>query len=104
MSDPRYDVILAPVVTEKTNEQAESGNTYTFIVDGDANKIEIGKAVEKLWDVTVLDVRTMRYSGKARRSFLGRMSKNPNKGRRASYKKAVVRLKDGDRIELYEVG
>jgi len=104
MSDPRYDVILAPVVTEKSNEQAESGNTYTFIVAGDANKIEIGKAVERLWDVTVLGVRTMRYSGKARRSFLGRMSKNPNKGRRASYKKAVVRLKDGDRIELYEVG
>ena len=95
---------LAPVVTEKTNEQAEAGNTYTFIVDGDANKIEIGKAVERLWDVTVLDVRTMRYSGKARRSFLGRMSRNPNKGRRAAYKKAVVRLKEGDRIELYEVG
>jgi large subunit ribosomal protein L23 len=104
MSDPRYDVILAPVVTEKTNEQAESGNTYTFIVDGDANKIEIGNAVERIWDVTVVDVRTMRYSGKARRSFMGRMSRNPNKGRRASYKKAVVRLKDGDRIELYEVG
>jgi large subunit ribosomal protein L23 len=103
MSD-HYGVILAPVVTEKTNEQAESGNTYTFIVDGDANKIEIGKAVERLWDVTVLDVRTMRYSGKARRSALGRMSRNPNRGRRASFKKAVVRLKDGDRIELYEVG
>ena len=104
MSEPRYDVILAPVVTEKTNEQGEAANTYTFIVDGDANKIEIGKAVERLWDVTVLDVRTMRYSGKARRSFMGRMSRNPNKGRRASFKKAVVRLKEGDHIELYEVG
>src|SRR5690606_19322989 len=104
MSEPRYDVILAPVVTEKTNAQAEAGNTYTFIVDGNANKIEIGKAVERIWDVTVLDVRTMRYSGKARRSFLGRMSRNPHKGRRASFKKAVVRLKEGDHIELYEVG
>ena len=100
MSD-LYDVILAPVVTEKTNAQAEEANTYTFIVDGDANKIEIGKAIERLWDVTVVDVRTMRYSGKARRSFLGRMSRNPNKGRRAAFKKAVVRLKEGDQIELY---
>lgn len=103
MSD-LYGVIIAPVVTEKTNQQAEAGNTYTFIVDSGANKIEIGKAVERMWDVTVTDVRTMRYSGKARRSFLGRMSRNPNKGRRAAFKKAVVRLKEGDHIELYEVG
>ena len=103
MSD-LYDVILAPVVTEKTNAQAEEGNTYTFIVAGDANKIEIGKAVERLWDVTVKDVRTMRYSGKARRSFLGRMARNAQGGRRASFKKAVVRLAEGDHIELYEVG
>ena len=102
MSD-LYDVIVAPVVTEKTSRQVEAG-TYTFIVSGNANKIEIGKAVERLWDVTVTDVRTMRYSGKPRRSFLGRMARNANKGRRASYKKAVVRLADGDHIELYEVG
>jgi len=103
MSD-LYDVIVAPVVTEKTNHQIEAGNTYTFIVAGNANKIEIGKAVERLWDVTVTDVRTMRYSGKPRRSFLGRMARNANKGRRASFKKAVVRLAEGDHIELYEVG
>ena len=104
MSSDLYSVIIAPVVTEKTNAQAEAGNTYTFIVDADANKIEIGKAVERMWDVTVEDVRTMRYSGKARRSFLGRMARNANKGRRAAFKKAVVRLKEGDTIELYEVG
>lgn len=99
-----YDVILAPVVTEKTSGQMEAGNVYTFIVDGSANKIEIGKAIERLWDVTVLDVRTMKYSGKARRSFLGRMSRNTSKGRRAGFKKAVVQLAEGDHIELYEVG
>ncbi len=104
MPDPLYDVIVSPVVTEKTNDQAEAANTYTFIVNGNANKIEIGKAIERLWDVTVMDVRTMRYSGKARRSAMGRMSSNPNRGRRASFKKAVVRLKEGDHIELYEVG
>ncbi|MGE0161432.1 MAG: 50S ribosomal protein L23 [Gemmatimonadales bacterium] len=103
MSD-LYDVILAPVVTEKTSGQMEARNTYTFIVAGNANKIEIGKAVERMWDVTVKDVRTMRYSGKARRSFLGRMAKNYSKGRRASFKKAVVQLAEGDHIELYEVG
>jgi len=99
-----YDVIFAPVVTEKTAQQMEAENVYTFIVSQDANKIEIGKAIERLWDVTVEDVRTMKYSGKARRSFLGRMSRNQQKGRRAGYKKAVVQLAEGDHIELYEVG
>ena len=59
-----YDMILAPVVTEKTAEQMEAENVYTFIVAENANKIEIGKAVERIWDVTVQDVRTMRYAGK----------------------------------------
>jgi len=99
-----YDVILAPVVTEKTALQMEAENVYTFIVSSDANKIEIGKAVERIWDVTVEDVRTMKYAGKARRSFLGRMAKNYQKGRRAGFKKAVVQLAEGDHIELYEAG
>ena len=99
-----YDVIFAPVVTEKTAQQMETENVYTFIVSQDANKIEIGRAVERIWDVTVQDVRTMKYSGKARRSFLGRMAKNQQKGRRAGFKKAVVQLAEGDHIELYEVG
>jgi large subunit ribosomal protein L23 len=99
-----YDVILAPLVTEKTTEQMDAGNVYTFIVSNDANKIEIGNAVEKLWDVTVKDVRTMRYAGKAKRAQLGRMAKNQQLGRRASFKKAVVQLSEGDSIELYEAG
>ena len=104
MSD-QYDVILGPVVTEKTSGQMEARNVYTFIVDGGANKIEIGKAIERLWDVTVKDVRTMRYSGKARRSAMSRMVRGQAKqGRRAGFKKAVVQLAEGDHIELYEVG
>lgn len=103
MREPQ-DIILSPVVTEKTSEQMEVNSLYTFIVAEDANKIEIGQAVERLWDVTVKDVRTMRYAGKTRRSFLGRMAKNWSKGRRASYKKAVVQLAAGEHIELYEVG
>ena len=99
-----HDVILAPVVTEKTSEQMELGNVYTFIVAENANKIEIGRAIERLWDVTVRDVRTMRYPGKARRSLLGRMARSQQKGRRPSFKKAVVQLAEGDSIELYEAG
>ncbi len=100
----QFDVIIAPVVTEKTTGQMESGNVYTFIVSAEANKIEIGKAIESLWDVTVRDVRTMRYGGKARRSLLGRMARTNKRGRRPSFKKAVVQLAEGDDIELYEAG
>ena len=61
-----HEILVQPVVTEKTTDQMEEG-VYTFIVAKDANKIEIGAAVERLWDVTVEDVRTMRYAGKTRR-------------------------------------
>lgn len=103
MLDP-HAILVAPVITEKTSDQMEASNVYTFVVTEGANKIEIGKAIERLWDVTVLDVRTMRYAGKARRSFMARMAKNFSKGRRPSFKKAVVQLAEGDHIELYEVG
>lgn len=103
MRDPR-EVIVRPVVTEKSARVMEEGNVYTFIVDKAANKIEIGHAVEKLWDVKVTDVRTMVYAGKARRAMMGRMSRTRHVGRRASYKKAMVTLAEGDHIEFYEVG
>jgi large subunit ribosomal protein L23 len=103
MREP-HDVIISPVVTEKTAEQMDKQSLYTFIVSEAANKIEIGQAVEKLWDVNVKDVRTMRYAGKSRRSSMGRMAKSWSKGRRPSFKKAVVQLAEGQHIELYEVG
>ena len=99
-----YDVLVRPVVTEKSTAQIEESNLYTFIVNQKANKHEIARAVEKMWEVTVLDVRTMRYSGKAKRSILGRIHKNWAHGRRPSFKKAVVQLAEGDHIEFYEVG
>lgn len=98
-----HEILVAPVVTEKSTDQMEE-NIYTFIVAKDANKIEIGAAIERMWDVTVKDVRTMRYAGKMKRSHLGRMAKNWAVGRRPSFKKAVVQLAEGDHIELYEVG
>ena len=99
-----YDVIVRPVITEKTTGQIEEENVYTFIVNQKANKLEIAQAVEKAWEVKVLDVRTMRYSGKAKRSILGRIHKNWALGRRPSFKKAAVKLAEGDSIEFYEVG
>ncbi len=103
MSDV-YDVIYAPVVTEKSAEAIESENVYTFIVAKKANKIEISRAVESIWDVKVSDVRTMRYNGKVKRALMGRLSRNPKIGRRPAFKKAVVQLAEGDHIEFYEVG
>jgi len=98
-----YDVIVSPVITEKTTDQMTT-SLYTFVVNKRANKHEIARAVEALWDVKVEDVRTMRYPGKAKRALLGRMAKNWDLGRRASYKKAVVQLVEGDEIEFYEMG
>ena len=99
-----YGVIIQPVVSEKSARQMEAGNVYTFKVARTANKIDIARAVEKLFDVTVLNVRTMNYAGKERRALMGRMTKNQALGRRSSFKKAVVTLAEGDRIEFYEAG
>ena len=90
-----HDVIVRPLVTEKSHDQLDRLGAYTFVVSMDANKIEIAKAVEKQFNVKVTDVRTMRYAGKAKR-----MGKHA--GRRASWKKAVVTLAQGDSIELFE--
>jgi large subunit ribosomal protein L23 len=98
-----HEVIIKPVVSEKSTRLMET-NRYTFKVAYGANKIEIASAVEKLFDVKVLNVRTMNYAGKARRALMARMSKSRDLGRRASYKKAVVTLAEGDHIELYDVG
>ena len=92
-----HDVIVRPLVTEKSHDQLDRLGAYTFVVAKDANKIEIAQAVEKQFNVKVTDVRTMRYAGKAKR-----MGKH--QGRRASWKKAVVTLAQGDTIELFEGG
>ena len=94
MRDPR-NVIVRPVVTERSTELADDRGAYTFIVNKDANKIEIKKAVETLFDVKVKDVRTANYRGKWRR--VGQAY-----GQKAAYKKAVVTLAEGQRIDVYE--
>lgn len=94
MSDPR-DVIVRPVVTERSTELADDQDAYTFIVKKHANKIEIRKAVERLFDVRVRDVNTMVYRGKVRRV-------GESIGKRPGYKKAIVKLAEGERIDVYE--
>ncbi len=103
MREP-FEVLVSPVVTEKSTRQTDEENVYTFIVACDANKHEIGRAVAKIWDVDVVDVRTVNYRGKLRRSLMGRMSQNSNIGRSPSFKKAYVTLAEGHHIEFYEVG
>ena len=98
------EIIRKPLDTEKGRALNEKHNVYLFEVNKHANKLEIAKAVEKLFDVTVTDVRTMNYAGKARRPLMGRLARRGGLGRRAAFKKAVVTLAEGDRIELYEVG
>jgi large subunit ribosomal protein L23 len=88
-------ILVRPLVTEKSHEQLDRHGAYTFVVANDANKIEIARAIEKQFNVKVKDVRTMRYAGKEKR--MGRFT-----GRKASWKKAVVTLAEGDSIEIFE--
>jgi large subunit ribosomal protein L23 len=88
-------IIQRPVTTERSTIERELQNIVTFAVHPDANKIQIKHAVERLFDVKVLEVRTSRVNGKLKRR--GRFS-----GRRPSWKKARVRLRQGDNIEFFE--
>lgn len=88
-------LLKAPHLTEKTVIQKDASNQVTFLVDRGANKIEIKRAVESLFKVTVLRVNTINTRGKYKR--MGRFM-----GRRADWKKAMVTLKEGDRIEYFE--
>ncbi len=95
MKDPR-EIILAPVITEKSMYLKQKYNQVTFWVHPDANKIEIKKAVEKLFNVKVEKVRTMNVKGKPKRINW----KNP--GKRSLRKKAIVKLAEGQSIEFFE--
>jgi large subunit ribosomal protein L23 len=90
-----YKVIKRPLITEKANLHKEQSNQIALEVDPRANKVEIRHAVEILLKTEVLEVKTMNVRGKARR--VGR-----NTGRRPNWKKAIVRLAPGKRIEFLE--
>ena len=91
-------IIKSPVVTEKMNAASEKFGRYGFLVDKNANKIQIKYAVEKAYGVTVETVNTMNYYGKTRSRYT---KKGVVTGRKNSYKQAVVTLKKGDTIDFF---
>ena len=90
-----YEVLKRPILTEKTNYQADELSRYAFEVDIRANKVQVRQAVETVFEVTVLNVNIMNVRGKKRR--LGR-----HEGRTPDWKKAVVTLAPGDSIAFFE--
>lgn len=90
-------VLIKPLVTEKVSALNEKGK-YGFVVDRKANKVEIKKAVEKMYGVTVEDVNTMNYLGKAKSRYT---KSRIISGRTPSYKKAIVTVADGEVIDFY---
>ncbi len=88
-----YDVVIRPIMTEKTDVMADDNNQYVFEVARKANKRQVKKAIEKIFEVSVTEVRTMVVPGKSRR--WGRViRKTP------SWKKAIVKLSTGDSIDV----
>ena len=90
-----YDIIKRPIISEKTNMQKEKSNQVTFEVDPRAYRIEVQRAVEKIFNVKVADIHTMNVRGKFKRR--GRIL-----GKRRNWKKAIVKLMPGERIEFFE--
>jgi large subunit ribosomal protein L23 len=92
------NILLKPIVTEKMTSQGDKFNRYGFLVAKTANKLQIKKAVEELYGVTVDSVNTMRYGGKVK-------SRNTKSGllvgKTASLKKAVITLAEGNKIDFY---
>ena len=96
MKDP-YQIVRYPLITEKSTELREDKHKYTFRVDKRANKIEIKQAVQAIFpDVEVISVNTMNVHGKPRNY------RNNRKGKTPDWKKAIVTLRPGDAIEIYE--
>ena len=90
-----YDIIRRPIITEKSSILAEKA-VYTFEVAKDANKVEIKKAIEEIFNVKVVAIRTVNVHRKAKR-----MSRY--EGFKAAYKKAIVRLEPGQTLKAFEV-
>jgi len=95
MSRPAREILIRPLMTEKSMRQKEEQNKVAFRVRPDANKVEIRAAVEAVFNVKVAAVRTASYEGKLKR--MGRFQ-----GRRANWKKAIVTLRPGHKIDLVE--
>lgn len=94
------NMIKKPLLTEKATMDSERNNRFAFVVDRSANKLEIKDAIERLYGVTVENVRTMTYGGgKAKRKFTSRGVAVQTK---SVWKKAIVTIAEGEEINLYE--
>jgi len=91
-----YDIIKAPIITEQSTKLIESENKYTFKVDRKANKVEIKKAIETIFEVKVIAVNTINVLPKFKR--MGKYE-----GYKSAYKKAVVQLAEGNKIDAFTV-
>jgi large subunit ribosomal protein L23 len=94
-----HNILIRPLITEKMTNITAVQNKYGFIVNPKANKVEIAKAIEQKFNVHVLDIKTLKHKGKTKTQFRksGRFV-----GKTSKYKKAVVTLKEGETIELFE--
>lgn len=94
-----HNILIKPLVTEKMTDLMERENKYGFVVDYDSNKIEIAKAVEQKFDVEVIAVNTIKYKGKTKTQFTrkGRFT-----GKTPRFKKAIITLKEGETLDLFE--
>jgi large subunit ribosomal protein L23 len=90
-----YDIVKRPVISEKTSIQKEAANQVSFEVDRRANRVEIKRAIEKIFNVKVSSVQTMQVRGKIKQR--GRIT-----GKRKDWKKAIVTLSPGQRIDFFE--
>lgn len=91
-----YDILIKPIITEKSSSIIDKNIQYTFAVDVNANKIEIKKAVEEVFNVKVVAVRTINVHRKAKRV-------QRYEGFKSAYKKAIVRLAPGQTIDAFEI-
>ena len=90
-----FQIIKKPLITEKGTDARTEENKYLFVVDPRATKIEIRKAVESLFSVAVESVNTQVYRGKIKR-------RGKHMGKRSNWKKAIVTLREGETIQLFE--
>jgi len=93
-----FEVLLKPILTEKLTAQEEPLNRYGFYVQRTANKIQVKKAVEEMYGVTVESVNTMRYAGKDKSRFT---KAGTIAGRGNHFKKAIITLRKGEKIDFY---
>jgi large subunit ribosomal protein L23 len=92
------NILLRPVITEKATADSELKNRFTFLVDTNANKVQIKNAVESTYGVSVDKVRTMRYGAERKTRFT---KTGLQKGKSATTKKAIVQVSEGDTIDFY---